>query len=528
MRKFVFAAFLSATLSACAGSPLAVRSSSPTELANVPEGELCRAYRFEGFWKGADQAHLKAEVQRRMLDCPPTTYEEALTQARLGDTGSMNEVAWYHFRGLGVPQDYVEACRWFQTASDRGHLHATAGLAVCHERGVGGKKGIGEAVRLHRLAAEGGNALAQNQLGEMYFKGAGVEKDLVQALKWYSLAATVGMGPGAAATRELAAKNRDGAMRLVTSEQRAEAQRLAVEWRATRPEAVAVAMGEARPARPVVAAPSAQSVTARTAFTFQKGAHRPDDVAVIIGNSEYAGRAKDIPPVPPAANDAAAMKRYAVEALGVEEGNVIFVSDATGTQLAEVFGTERDHRGKLFDWTRPGRSRVFVYYSGHGAPAGADGRAVLVPSDASASQLSLSGYPLDLLYANLAKVPAESVSVVLEACFSGISPAGTVVPNASPVNLRAKIPQVPANMTVITAGAADQMASWEQDRSHGLFTKHFLLGQGGEADKAPYGNGDGSVGLDELRRYLDDKVTYLARRYYGREQTVQIVKGASR
>jgi hypothetical protein len=526
MRAAIIAVILSATLTACAGSPLAVRTSSPTELANVPEAELCRAYRFDGFWKGADQANLKAEVRRRMLDCPPATYEEALTQARLGDVGSMNEVGWYHFRGLGVPQDYVEACRWFQTASDRGHLHATAGLAVCHERGVGGKKGIGEAVRLHRLAAEGGNALALNQLGEMYFKGTGVEKDLVQALKWYSLAATGGMGPGAAATRELAAKNREGAMRLVTSEQRAEAQRLAAAWTATRPDAVA--MDEARPARPVVAAPSIPPVTSRTTFTFPKAAPRPDDVAVIIGNSEYAGRAKDIPPIPPAANDAAAMKRYATEALGIEEANVIYVSDATGSQLAEVFGTERDHRGKLFNWTKAGRSRVFVYYSGHGAPAGSDGRAVLVPSDASASQLSLSGYPLDLLYANLAKVPAESVSVVLEACFSGISPAGTVVPNASPVNIRAKIPQVPANMMVITAGAADQMASWEHDRSHGLFTKHFLLGQGGEADKAPYGNGDGTVGLDELRRYLDDKVTYLARRYYGREQNVQIVKGGGR
>lgn len=281
-------------------------------------------------------------------------------------------------------------------------------------------------------------------------------------------------------------------------------------------------------ARSGVPEPSVDTPPTTLSVSFPQARPRPDDVAVIIGISRYGGQAKDIPPIPPAANDAAAMKRYASEALGIGEDNVIFVPNATGSQLAEVFGTERDHRGKLFNWTKAGRSRVFVYYSGHGAPAGSDGRAVLVPSDASASQLSLSGYPLDLLYANLAKVPAESVSVVLEACFSGISPAGTVVPNASPVNIKAKIPQVPANMTVITAGAADQMASWEQDRSHGLFTKHFLLGQGGEADKAPYGNGDGTVGLDELRRYLDDKVTYLARRYYGREQNVQIVKGAAR
>jgi hypothetical protein len=48
------------------------------------------------------------------------------------------------------------------------------------------------------------------------------------------------------------------------------------------------------------------------------------------------------------------------------------------------------------------------------------------------------------------------------------------------------------------------------------------------ARKALYGNGDGLVGLDEIRRHLDDKVTYLARRYYDRQQTVQIVKGTAR
>lgn len=287
------------------------------------------------------------------------------------------------------------------------------------------------------------------------------------------------------------------------------------------------------PAQMVQQAPAVPEASATRAapaplvIRFPKGTARPDDVAVIIGNSEYAN-GTDIPAVPPAANDAALMRRYAIEALGIPPDNVIWLPNATGIQLAETFGTERDHRGRLFNWVKPGKSRVLVYYSGHGAPAGSDAKAVLVPSDASASQLSLSGYPLDLLYANLAQLPAQSVAVLLEACFSGLSPAGTVIPNASPVSLRAKTAEVPPNMTVITAGAADQIASWEQDRSHGLFTKHFLLGQGGEADKAPYGNGDGKVGLEELRRYLDDKVTYLARRYYGREQNVQIVKGAVR
>ena len=44
----------------------------------------------------------------------------------------------------------------------------------------------------------------------------------------------------------------------------------------------------------------------------------------------------------------------------------------------------------------------------------------------------------------------------------------------------------------------------------------------GDGDKKPYGNGDGKVSLKELKRYLDKEMTYLARRYYGRDQNAQI------
>jgi hypothetical protein len=83
-------------------------------------------------------------------------------------------------------------------------------------------------------------------------------------------------------------------------------------------------------------------------------------------------------------------------------------------------------------------------------------------------------------------------------------------------------------MTVIAAGAADQIASWEEDDSHGLFTKYFLKGMKGEADARPYGNGDGVVAWSELGTYLEDTLTYFARRYYGRDQTSQITIGRPR
>ena len=80
---------------------------------------------------------------------------------------------------------------------------------------------------------------------------------------------------------------------------------------------------------------------------------------------------------------------------------------------------------------------------------------------------------------------------------------------------------IPENVKVISAGAVDQMASWEQDKSHGLFTKYFIKAMSGEGDK----NKDGKVSDAELKEYLSDTMTYYARRYYGRDQKVQIHNG---
>ena len=177
----------------------------------------------------------------------------------------------------------------------------------------------------------------------------------------------------------------------------------------------------------------------------------------------------------------------------------------------------------MFNWVRPNKSKVYIYYAGHGAPASKDGSAYLVPSDAKSQTVEFSGYPLKNLYRNIGKLRARSVTVILEACFSGSSQAGGLLPRSSGITVVAIAPKVPANVKVISAGSADQMASWEKDESQSLFTKYFLLAMSGEGDKKPYGNGDGKVDDRELKKYLDDSMTYYARRYYGRDQTAQIV-----
>ncbi|MDA9565333.1 caspase family protein [Alphaproteobacteria bacterium] len=253
---------------------------------------------------------------------------------------------------------------------------------------------------------------------------------------------------------------------------------------------------------------------------FKSITKRPDDIAVIIGNANYKKQGKDIPNVNPAYADAEGIKQYFMKAKGIKEGNIIYLKDATNAQLLSVFGNEKSFKGKLFNYIKPNKSNVYIYYAGHGAP-GEEGDAYLVPTDTDSQTIEFTGFPLSTLYSNLGKLPAKSVTVILEACFSGGSQSGSLISKASPIIITPKKTMIPANVKVIAAGSERQMASWEEDSSHSLFTKYFLKAMSGEGDA----NKDGKVSDAELKEYLSDTMTYYARRYYGRDQKVQIHNG---
>jgi hypothetical protein len=242
-------------------------------------------------------------------------------------------------------------------------------------------------------------------------------------------------------------------------------------------------------------------------------------VAVIIGNKNYGDRA---PSVDFAHNDAEAMKHFVVEVLGLNESNVIDLRDVTRADMEAVFGNDRTPKGKLWQWVRPRKSDVFVYYSGHGVPGLKDGREYLWPVDGNLNTPEILGYPLELLYRNLDQIEARSVTVFIDACFSGESSRGPLLRGASGVRV---IPQkiAESTFTVISATGQGQVASWDEDSRHGLFTKHLLDALKGAADDKPYGNADGRVTLNEIKNYLDSEMTYAARRRYGREQQATVL-----
>ncbi len=205
---------------------------------------------------------------------------------------------------------------------------------------------------------------------------------------------------------------------------------------------------------------------------------RPNAVAVVIGNASYQ-RAL-VPAVQYAVRDASIVKDYLVQALGFRETNILYYEDARLVDFKSLFGDESNPRGLLYTRTKPELTDVFVYYSGHGVPDTNTQKSYLLPADGDPNMISLTGYAMDTLYANLDKLNRDkrpkSITVVFDACFSGSSPAGALVSEASSIGLKVRpVAPIPGdNIAILTSATENQISSWYTQQRHGLFTYFFL------------------------------------------------------
>jgi Caspase domain len=137
----------------------------------------------------------------------------------------------------------------------------------------------------------------------------------------------------------------------------------------------------------------------------------------------------------------------------------------------------------------------------------------------------LSGYPIKQLYQNLETLNAESITVVLDACFSGLSNAGTITKSASPVFVNVANPFTDAqtNIAIISSSKTDEISTWDDRNRFGLFTYTFVKSLK-EADT----NHDGKITIKEIEAYLAQKVPHAARRLMNRDQHPQVFGTKSR
>lgn len=168
-----------------------------------------------------------ADFQAGMTANDREDYATALREwqplAEQGDALAQYNLGLLYRKGRGVPQDDVQARKWYAKAAAQGLAKAQFSLGTLYFNGEGGPKDYQQALRWFRLAADQGEALAQTKIAIMYDDGEGVPQDKVQAYKWFSLAATNGDKP-APMLRDLLAKE-------MTPAQIAEAQKLASEWK---------------------------------------------------------------------------------------------------------------------------------------------------------------------------------------------------------------------------------------------------------------------------------------------------------
>jgi hypothetical protein len=115
-------------------------------------------------------------------------------------------------------------------------------------------------------------------------------------------------------------------------------------------------------------------------------------VAVVIGNRDYYKTSS----VDYAINDSRVFRNYLMQTFGLKNENIIYLENATQADFRNTFGSESDHRGKLYNLVDESIENLIVYYSGHGAPdlneSSKEKTGYFVPVDCDPNLVSLSGY----------------------------------------------------------------------------------------------------------------------------------------
>ncbi len=238
----------------------------------------------------------------------------------------------------------------------------------------------------------------------------------------------------------------------------------------------------------------------------------PDDFALVVGIDKYSN---DLPPAQFAERDARAVKAHLI-AMGVPERNIKFL---TGNRAS--FSALAAYLEEWLPRNVKDDSRVFFYFSGHGAPSPETGQAYLVPWDGNPSFLDKTALPVKKLYAELGALKAKRVIVALDSCFSGAGGRSLLAAGARPLVLHVDASVAPGSKIVLFAAASSsEMTSTLPDQGHGIFTYYFLRGLDGAAM-----NSAGEITARGLYEYLKPKVQDAASRQ-NRDQT-PVLEGPS-
>lgn len=219
------------------------------------------------------------------------------------------------------------------------------------------------------------------------------------------------------------------------------------------------------------------------------GLNRPDTYVIIIANENYKNT--EVQKVPFAHRDGKIFKEYCHNVLGVSKEKVKLLLDATSSEMRSIF---RDLKTRTD--MDPDKLNLIVYYAGHGNPDIPNNKSYLVPTDVRANNFQ-ECLALDNLYSQLDEMRAKSVTVFLDACFSGASRSGQMMMSGRYVR-KSQADIKPAGKTIVfSASSGEEAANAYNEQKHGYFT-YFLL----KALKETQGN----ITYAELKERLERDV----------------------
>lgn len=436
--------------------------------------------------RGETRLEVKDDLSKMRIARANDDFETAAEYAqKLAEGGSVDAqalLAFQYVNGQGLTKDPKKAFFWAARAAESGDAGAQRLLGLFYQRGTGTAQDPAQALYWHKKAVEKNDPYAMLNLAAAYENGWGVQADPAAALDLCRRALKLEMIPASVA---------DAQTRVARLERAVAAPATAAVTSPTPAPAPAVPAAPAAPRSDLDDLPSARATN-------------PNAVAVVIGIERYR---ENLPKADFAAGDAKLAGEYFRRVLGVAEENIVVLTDDRAT---------KSDFEKYFEQWLPNHAdkdaEVFVYFSGHGAPDPAKGDAYLVPFDADPTYIKQTGYSVKRLYAQLGRLPAKSVTVAMDSCFSGAGGRSVLAKGARPlVTVQQGAP--PARITVLSAAAGDQISNSYQEKGRGLFTYFLLKGLKEKGDfKGAY-------------EYLGPEVSRVARRVYNSDQTPQWREG---
>ena len=460
------------------------------------------------YWyrKAAEQGNVYGQYNLGIMYYNGTGVTRDYTQAvywyrksaEQGDADGLYWMGYMYENGKGVPQDYIQAVYWYRKAADQGLASAQFNLGVLYDNGKGVAQDFSQALYWYRKAAEQNYTRAQNNLGVLYYKGNGVAQDYTQAVYWYRKAADQGLasaqfnlgvlydnGKGVAQDFSQAMYWYHKAADKGDADGLKNYQRLyALGYKEQQsPSSIPVQPVTPQPAP----APIAKTSLVDTNIPTNKIINE-NTFVVIIANEEY----KNVAKVPYALNDGRIFAKYCQQTLGVPANHVKLCENATYNDMRLVMAWLKN----VCDIYK-GDASVIFYYTGHGIPDESDKSAYLLPVDGDGRYVA-TGYKMDDLYDNLGAMPAKSITVLLDACFSGATRDGKMLSQAKGIAIKAKKGTPQGNTVVLAAAQGDETAGFKEEEGHGMFT-YYLLKKLQETS--------GNVTLQELSQYIIREVS---------------------